>query len=80
MSGPLAQRVGLSDERRKELVERLVAFHAEEFDETLSAFRAEALLDFVLEAVGPAVYNQAVQDARAFMQAKLDDLDVEFRF
>jgi uncharacterized protein (DUF2164 family) len=27
--------------------------------------------------LGPAVYNQAVQDVRAHLQTKLDDLDGE---
>lgn len=67
----------LSDERRERLVQSLEGFYLEEFDETLSEFRATQLLDFVLESIGPHVYNQAVQDARAFMQRKLDELDGE---
>ena len=69
--------VELSEERRAELVLRLQGFFLEQFEEQLSEFRAEHLLDFVLEAVGPQVYNQAVQDARAVMQRKLDDLEGE---
>lgn len=67
----------LSDERREQLVQSLEGFYLEEFDETLSEFRAAQLLDFVLESIAPHVYNQAVQDARAFMQRKLDELDGE---
>lgn len=69
--------VQLSDERREELLARLQRFHLEELDEPLSTFRAGQLLDFFLESLGPHVYNQAVQDARAFMQRKLDELDGE---
>lgn len=69
--------VNLSDERRKQLMLGLEGFYLEEFDEELSSFRAERILEFVLEAVGPHIYNQAVQDARAFMQRKLDELDGE---
>jgi uncharacterized protein (DUF2164 family) len=63
--------------RRESLATRLQAFFREEFDEELSRFRAEQLLDFVAEALGPQVYNQGVQDARKFMQQRLDDLDGE---
>ena len=70
-------RVRLSDERRAELLSAVRAFFLEEFDEDLSAFRAESLLDFFLGAVGPAAYNQGVQDARKFVQEKLDDLEGE---
>ena len=69
--------VELSEERRSELVLCLQGFFLEQFEEELSEFRARHLLDFVLGAVGPQVYNQAVQDARAVMQRKLDDLEGE---
>ncbi|MEO0384687.1 MAG: DUF2164 domain-containing protein [Pseudomonadota bacterium] len=68
----------LSDERRAELVTGLQAYFADEFDETLSAFRAEELLTFMLKQLGPSLYNAGIQDARAFMAEKLDDLDIEF--
>ena len=67
----------LSDTRREQIMLALEGFYLEEFDETLSSFRAAQLLDFFLDALGPHVYNQAVQDARAFMQGKLDELDGE---
>ena len=67
----------LAEERRAQLMRRLEGFFLEEFDETLSEFRSSRLLDFVLETVAPHVYNQAVQDARIFMQRKLDELDGE---
>ena len=31
----------------------------------------------MLETLGPGIYNQAVQDVRANLQSKLDDLDGE---
>jgi len=71
--------VELDAGRREQLVRRLQGFFLEEFDEELSAFRSEQMLDFFLEALGPQVYNQAVQDARGFMLRKLDDLDGEVR-
>ncbi len=69
--------IQLDDARRVELIRRLQGFFLKEFDEELSRFRAEQILDFHLEALGPQVYNQAVQDARTFMQERLDDLDAE---
>lgn len=69
--------VQLDQDRRETLIGRLRGFYLEDFDEELSAFRAEQLLDFFLEAVGPQIYNQAVQDSRSWMQRKLDDLDGE---
>ncbi len=73
-----AVRRRLSDERRAELRDGLIALFAEDFDEELSPFRADAILDHLLQHLGATVYNQAIQDARAWMAEKLADLDVEF--
>jgi uncharacterized protein (DUF2164 family) len=70
-------KVRLSADRRAALLESLIAHYATEFDETLSPFRAESLLDFFVKELGPAVYNQGVRDAAAFMQAKLGDIEGE---
>ena len=67
----------LDEGRRETLTARLKGFFLEEFDEDLSDFRANQVLDFFLVALGPQVYNQAVQDALKFMQTKLEDLEGE---
>ncbi len=69
--------ISLSDDRREQLLLALEGFYLEDFDERLSRFRAEQILDFMLTSLGPPIYNQAVQDARVFMQRKLDELDGE---
>jgi len=69
--------MNIDAERRRHLIGALQGFWLEEFDEELSPFRAEKLLDFVARALGPQVYNQGVQDARKFLQERLDDLDGE---
>jgi len=71
-------RIKLSDERNKAFLDTLQKFYLEEFDEKLSAFRAQRLLEYFIKTLGPPIYNQAISDARAFMQQKLDDLDVEY--
>jgi uncharacterized protein (DUF2164 family) len=71
-------RIKLSDERRADLIAMIQHFVAEEFDQTLSEFQAQHLLDFFVRHLGAPVYNQAVQDVRGFLQDKVSDLDVEF--
>lgn len=70
-------KITLSDDRRAEFLNSLRALFEDEFDEPLSEFRANAVLDLFLKVLGPSVYNQAVQDVRAHLQTKLDDLDGE---
>jgi uncharacterized protein (DUF2164 family) len=70
-------RIRLSPERRSVLVDAIQRHVAEEFDEELSAFRAEQLLDFFVAELGPPVYNQGVRDAAGYVQAKLGDIEGE---
>ena len=44
----------------------------------MSEFQAELALEFFVRELGPPVYNQAIRDARGFMQDKLTDLEGEF--
>ena len=70
-------RIRLSDERRADLIRALKEHFADHFDEVLSDFRAEGLLDFFVRELGPPVYNQGVRDASSYMQEKLSDIEGE---
>ena len=69
--------IHIDDVRKRKLSDDLRGHFLREFDESLSEFRADEIVDFFLGALGPHVYNQAVQDARKYLQDKLDDLDGE---
>jgi uncharacterized protein (DUF2164 family) len=70
-------KVRLSDDRRAALIDAIQRHFREEFDEELSDFRAEALLDFFVAELGPPVYNQGVRDAAAYVEEKLVDIEGE---
>ena len=70
-------RIRLSPERRANLLQALQAHFSAEFDEPLSDFRAEGLLDFFVRELGPPIYNQGVRDAASFIQEKLGDIEGE---
>jgi len=70
-------QIRLDPARRARTVSNLRSLFSGEFDEPLSEFRAEAVVDLMLKSLGPDIYNQAVQDVRAHLQGKLDDLDGE---
>ena len=73
--GPM--RIRLSDERRSMLLTEIARFHTETFDEPISPFRAEQLLDFFVSELGPPVYNQGVRDAAGYVVEKLADIEGE---
>jgi uncharacterized protein (DUF2164 family) len=70
-------RIRLSPERRTALLEALKRHFATEFDEPLSDFRAEGVLDFFIRELGPPVYNQGVRDAAGYVQQKVADIEGE---
>ena len=70
-------RIRLSPERRAALLRAIKQYFLDEFDDALSDFRAEGLLDFFVRELGPPVYNQGVRDASSFMQSKLTDIEGE---
>lgn len=71
-------QIRLSPERRENLIAEIRRLFVEEFDRDLSEFQAQRLLNFLIRHLGAPVYNQAIQDVRAALQAKLDDLEGEF--
>ena len=70
-------RIRLAPDRRANLLRAMKAYFAAEFDEPLSDFRAEGLLDFFVRELGPPVYNQGVRDASGYVQSKLADIEGE---
>jgi uncharacterized protein (DUF2164 family) len=71
-------RIRLAEERRNDLIHGLQGFCRERFDEEIGELKAGLLLDFFVKALGPQVYNQAIQDALKFLNDKLVDLEGEF--
>ncbi|HWQ60663.1 MAG TPA: DUF2164 domain-containing protein [Negativicutes bacterium] len=68
------KNIELSKEIKQDLIDSIKEFFARDRDEELSDFQAATVLEFVLDTVGPHIYNQAVADAHALMSDRLDDL------
>ena len=71
-------RIKLHEDRKAEIVRAVQGYFSSEFDDDISEFRADALVDFMLKQIGPSQYNQAIGDARKYMAEKLEELDTEF--
>ena len=66
--------IDVPDDARKQAVAALRAYCAEHLDEEISDLKATLLFDFILAELGPTIYNQAVADARAFLEERVADL------
>ena len=67
-------KITLKKEIRKNLIEEIKRFFWNERDEELSDLAAEIILDFVLNTIGPHIYNVGINDAYGFMNEKIEDL------
>lgn len=67
----------LSKEKRTEAIASVKKYFEEEIREPLGDLRAGLLLDFFIEEIGPAIYNQAIGDAQTRLAARVADLDGE---
>jgi uncharacterized protein (DUF2164 family) len=55
-------------------VERYFLIH---LDTKIGNIAAGALLNFMLEEIGPSIYNQAVVDVQERLQARVAEIDLE---
>lgn len=69
--------IEISNEASKAAIVSIQRYFAENMDEEIGSLAAGALLGFFLKEIGPIVYNKAVADAQARMQARVMELDVE---
>lgn len=68
--------IDFPDETKKELVSAIKRYFLNERDEEIGDLAAAFFLDFVLETIGPSIYNQAIRDAQGRLQVIVADLDL----
>ncbi|WP_295523202.1 DUF2164 domain-containing protein [Limnohabitans sp. Rim8] len=71
--------IELSKEDRAQAISSIERYFLENFDQKIGNITAGALLGFVLEEVGPSIYNRAVSDAKERMLMRAEDLEYEVR-
>ena len=69
--------IEISNDATQAAIVSIQRYFAENMDEEIGNLAAGALLGFFLKVVGPLVYNKAVADAQARLQAQVMELDVE---
>jgi uncharacterized protein (DUF2164 family) len=67
--------VKLSKEKKQQLIISIKRYFEEELNEDIGDLKASLFLDFCLQEICPSIYNQAIIDARSFIEDKLSDLE-----
>ena len=67
----------ISKEARKEAIASIERYFQENMEERIGNIAAGALLGFILEEIGPLVYNQAVAEVQERLQSRISEIDIE---
>ena len=71
--------IELSKEDRAQAIASIERYFLDNFEQKIGNITAGALLSFVLEEIGPSIYNRAVSDAKERMLMRVEDLEYEVR-
>ena len=69
--------IELSKEVRAEAVASIERYFRENMDERIGNIAAGGLLAFLLEEIGPSIYNKAVSDVQERLQQRVAEVDIE---
>lgn len=70
----LDKRIKISKEDKQEMRNLIVKYFIEERDEDLGDLASTLIVDFIIEELGPYIYNQGVEDAHVYIKDKVEDL------
>jgi len=69
--------IELNKEARAEAIKSIERYFQQNMDEPIGNIAAGALLNFFVEEIGPAIYNQAVAEVQERLQTRIAELDIE---
>lgn len=69
--------IELPKEARQQAVASIERYFRENMDERIGNVAAAGLLGFLLEEIGPAIYNQAVRDVQERLRLRVEEIDLE---
>ena len=69
--------IEISKEARKEAIASIERYFTEDMEDKIGNIAAGALLGFILEEIGPVIYNKAVTDVQERLQSRIMEVDFE---
>jgi uncharacterized protein (DUF2164 family) len=72
-------KIKLSPQQKGLLRQKLIAMFRDDFEEELSDFKADQILDAFIEKLGPGIYNAAIEDMKIYLMNQIEDLDALFQ-
>jgi uncharacterized protein (DUF2164 family) len=69
--------IEISSDATNTAIDSIQRYFSTSMDEPIGRLEAGSLLSFILKEIGPVIYNKAVADVQAKLQARVAELDVE---
>ena len=70
-------KIELSQQARADAIASIQRYFEENMPEPVGDLPGGLLLDFIVEEIGPAIYNRAIADTQARMAMRVSDLSGE---
>ncbi len=68
-----------SDDDRKQMIKALKRYCSEELEADMGDLKAELMLQFLIKLIGHASYNCGIEDAQAYLQGRLLDMEIDLQ-
>ena len=77
MSGPQRKKpaIAFPADAKTKAIASLRRFASDHLEEEFGDLKAMLLLDYVLAELGPTIYNQAIADARTYLEERASDIE-----
>lgn len=63
----------LADDQRRKVIDEIITFFSEKYNEKIGVVVAGEMLDFFLRTTSSSIYNKALDDVKPFLEKKLGD-------
>ena len=73
----LRTMIELNPDVRKQAIASIERYFRENMDEPIGNVAAGGLLGFLIEEIGPCIYNQAVLDVQERLQQRVAEVDID---
>ena len=67
--------IELKPETRKQVLASIKRYADEHLDIDMGDLKADGLLEFILQEIGPVIYNTAIADAQSYLHERVIDLE-----
>jgi len=67
--------ITLAKDVKQKLIASIQRYVSENLETDIGELQSSLFLQFCVEEIGPAIYNQAIADAQSYMQEKALDLE-----